>query len=36
MALTLFSNPTLHVSYIWFKSGYPLSLHSHDIDCYSC
>ena len=33
-ALTLFSMPTLHVSYAWFKSGYPLPLHSHDADCY--
>jgi mannose-6-phosphate isomerase-like protein (cupin superfamily) len=33
-ALTLFSMPTLHVSYVWFKSGYPLPLHSHDTDCY--
>ena len=33
-ALTLFSMPTLHVSYIWFKSGYPLPVHSHDTDCY--
>jgi len=33
-ALTLFSMPTLHVSYVWFKSGYPLPLHSHDADCY--
>jgi mannose-6-phosphate isomerase-like protein (cupin superfamily) len=33
-ALTLFSMPTLHVSYVWFRSGYPLPLHSHDADCY--
>jgi len=33
-ALTLFSMPTLHVSYVWFKSGYPLPVHSHDADCY--
>jgi mannose-6-phosphate isomerase-like protein (cupin superfamily) len=33
-ALTLFSMPTLSVSYAWFKSGYPLPLHSHDVDCY--
>jgi mannose-6-phosphate isomerase-like protein (cupin superfamily) len=33
-ALTLFSMPALHVSYAWFKSGYPLPLHSHDADCY--
>jgi mannose-6-phosphate isomerase-like protein (cupin superfamily) len=34
VARTLFSTPTLHVSYIWFKSGFPLPLHSHDVDCY--
>src|SRR5579871_5268604 len=28
-AVTLFSMPTLHVSYAWFQSGYPLPLHSH-------
>jgi mannose-6-phosphate isomerase-like protein (cupin superfamily) len=33
-ALTLFSSPTMHVSYVWFKSGYPLPIHSHDVDCY--
>lgn len=33
-ALVLFSSETLHVSYAWFKSGYPLPLHSHDADCY--
>lgn len=33
-ALVLFSSPTMHVSYVWFKSGYPLPLHSHDADCY--
>ena len=33
-AVTLFSMPTLHVSYAWFKSGFPLPLHSHDADCY--
>lgn len=31
---TLFSSPNLHVSYVWFKSGFPLPLHSHDVDCY--
>jgi hypothetical protein len=31
---TLFSSPSLHVSYAWFKSEYPLPLHSHDVDCY--
>lgn len=33
-ALVLFSSETIHVSYAWFKSGYPLPLHSHDADCY--
>lgn len=33
-ALVLFSSETMHVSYAWFKSGYPLPLHSHDADCY--
>lgn len=33
-ALTLFSSPTMHVSYVWFKSGYPLPIHSHDVDCF--
>ena len=33
-ALTLFSSETIHVSYVWFKSGYPLPVHSHDADCY--
>ena len=34
MAVTLFSGPTMHVSYVWFKSGYPLPIHSHDVDCF--
>lgn len=34
VAQTLFSSPDLHVSYAWFKSGFPLPLHSHDADCY--
>ena len=33
-AQALFSRPNLHVSYAWFKSGFPLPLHSHDTDCY--
>ena len=33
-AQQLFSIPSLHVSYAWFKSGFPLPLHSHDADCY--
>jgi mannose-6-phosphate isomerase-like protein (cupin superfamily) len=32
--MTLFSTSSLHVSYVWFKSGYPLPAHSHDVDCY--
>ena len=34
MAVTLFSSATMHVSYVWFKSGYPLPIHSHDVDCF--
>ena len=34
MAVTLYSGPTMHVSYVWFKSGYPLPIHSHDVDCF--
>ena len=30
----LFDSPGLHVSYVWFKSGFPLPLHSHDVDCF--
>ena len=33
-AVTLFSSPAMHVSYVWFKSGYPLPIHSHDVDCF--
>jgi mannose-6-phosphate isomerase-like protein (cupin superfamily) len=33
-AMVLFSSESMHVSYAWFKSGYPLPLHSHDADCY--
>lgn len=33
-AVTLFSGPGMHVSYVWFKSGYPLPVHSHDVDCF--
>ena len=29
----LFDSPELHLSYVWFKSGFPLPLHSHDVDC---
>jgi quercetin dioxygenase-like cupin family protein len=34
MAVTLFASPSMHVSYVWFKSGYPLPIHSHDVDCF--
>lgn len=33
-AVTLFAKDDMHVSYVWFQSGYPLPLHSHDADCY--
>lgn len=33
-ARTLFDSPWMHLSYAWFKSGFPLPLHSHDSDCY--
>ncbi len=29
----LFSRPGLSLSYAWFKSGFPLPRHSHDVDC---
>jgi hypothetical protein len=29
----LFSRPGLSLTYVWFKSGYPLPRHSHDADC---
>jgi mannose-6-phosphate isomerase-like protein (cupin superfamily) len=34
VARVLFESPTLHVAYAWFKSGFPLPVHSHDSDCY--
>ncbi|TVV76660.1 cupin domain-containing protein [Sphingomonas solaris] len=34
MARVLFSSADMHVSYAWFKSGFPLPLHSHDKDCF--
>ena len=34
MARILYSSPTMHLSYVWFKSGFPLPLHSHDGDCF--
>jgi quercetin dioxygenase-like cupin family protein len=30
----VFSSPTLHIAQAWFKSGFPLPLHSHDADCF--
>lgn len=29
----LYSRPGMSLTYVWFKSGYPLPLHSHDTDC---
>jgi len=29
----LFSRPGLSMTYVWFKSDYPLPRHSHDADC---
>jgi hypothetical protein len=31
--MLLFSRPGLSLSYVWFKSGFPLPRHSHDADC---
>jgi len=28
------ASPKCMSSYVWFKSGYPLPIHSHDIDCF--
>jgi quercetin dioxygenase-like cupin family protein len=30
----LLSTPALHITHVWFKSGFPLPLHSHDADCH--
>ena len=30
---TLFSRPGFSLTYAWFKSGFPLPLHTHDADC---
>jgi hypothetical protein len=30
---TLFSCPGFSLTYAWFKSGFPLPLHTHDADC---
>ena len=34
----LFSMPGMSLTYAWFKSGFPLPLHSHNADClyYIC
>lgn len=29
----LYSRPGMSLTYAWFKSGYPLPLHSHSADC---
>ena len=29
----LYSRPGMSLTYVWFKSGYPLPLHSHSTDC---
>lgn len=29
----IFSSADMNVAYAWFKSEYPLPLHSHDVDC---
>lgn len=34
MARILFESEDFHVSYAWFKSGFPLPLHSHDANCF--
>lgn len=33
-ARVLYSSNDMHVAYVWFKSGFPLPLHSHDADCF--
>ena len=33
-AKVIFSSPSLHISYAWFKSGFPLPVHSHDVNCF--
>ena len=30
----IFTSPGLHITQAWFKSGFPLPLHSHDADCF--
>lgn len=29
----VYSRPGMSVTYVWFKSGFPLPLHSHNADC---
>ena len=29
----LYKRPGMSLTYVWFKSGYPLPLHSHSADC---
>lgn len=33
-ARVLYSSPDMHIGYVWFKSDFPLPLHSHDADCF--
>jgi hypothetical protein len=33
-ARVLFSSRDMHIGYVWFKSDFPLPLHSHDADCF--
>jgi hypothetical protein len=33
MVKLLYSRPGMSLTYCWFKSGYPLPLHSHSADC---
>src|SRR3974377_2313112 len=30
---TLFAVPGFSLTYVWFKSGFPLPRHSHNVDC---
>ncbi len=32
----LFTMPGFTLTYAWFKSGFPLPLHTHDVDCLYC
>lgn len=33
-ARVIYSSQNMHIAYAWFKSGFPLPLHSHDADCF--